>query len=51
MHLARVQIAIAMEELLARITNLRLDIDPAQLHWAPGIANYPDRVPLLFDRI
>jgi cytochrome P450 len=50
MHLARVQIAIAMEELLARITNLRLDVDPGELHWAPGIANYPDRVPLLFDK-
>ena len=50
MHLARVQIAIAMEELLERITNLRLDVDPDELHWAPGIANYPDRVPILFDK-
>jgi cytochrome P450 len=51
MHLARVEIAIAFEELFKRITNLRLDADPADLKWAPGIANYPDRVPLLFDKI
>ncbi len=51
MHLARVQIAIAMEELFARVTNLRLDADPSDLRWAPGIANYPDRVPLTFDKI
>lgn len=49
MHLARVEIAVAFEELFARITNLRLDADPATLKWAPGIANYPDRVPLTFD--
>ncbi len=51
MHLARVQIAIAFDELFKRITNLRLDADPADLKWAPGIANYPDRVPLLFDKV
>jgi cytochrome P450 len=51
MHLARVEIAIAFEELLARITNLKLDADPAALTWAPGIANYPDRVPLTFDTV
>jgi cytochrome P450 len=51
MHLARVEIAIAFEELFKRITNLRLDADPADLKWAPGIANYPDRVPLLFDKV
>lgn len=50
MHLARVEIAIAFEELFARITNLKLDVDPAALKWAPGIANYPDRVPLTFDK-
>ena len=51
MHLARVEIAIAFEELLARITKLKLDADPATLKWAPGIANYPDRVPLTFDTV
>jgi cytochrome P450 len=51
MHLARVEIAIAFEELLSRITNLKFDGDPADLRWAPGIANCPDRVPLTFDKI
>jgi cytochrome P450 len=51
MHLARVEITIAFEELLARITNFRLDADPADLKWVPGIANYPDRVPLTFDKV
>jgi cytochrome P450 len=51
MHLARVEITIAFEELLARITNLRFDGDPADLKWAPGIANCPDRVPLTFEKV
>lgn len=51
MHLARVEIAIAFEELLARITNLKFDGDPADLKWAPGIANCPDRTPLTFDKV
>ena len=51
MHLARVEIAIAFEELLARITNLKFDGDPAGLKWAPGIANCPDRVPLKFEKV
>jgi cytochrome P450 len=51
MHLARVEITIAFEELLASITNLRFDGDPADLKWAPGIANCPDRVPLTFEKV
>jgi cytochrome P450 len=51
MHLARVEITIAFEELLARVTNFRLDADPGDLQWVPGIANYPDRVPLIFDKV
>jgi cytochrome P450 len=51
MHLARVQMAIAMEELLARITNLRLAVPAEEITWAPGIANCPHAVPLLFDRV
>ncbi|TAM69818.1 cytochrome P450 [Mycobacterium sp.] len=51
MHLARLEITIAFEELLARITNLRFDGDPADLRWAPGIANCPDRVPLTFEKV
>jgi cytochrome P450 len=50
MHLARVEITIAFEELLARITNLKFDGDPTELTWAPGIANCPDRVPLTFEK-
>jgi cytochrome P450 len=50
-HLGRVQIAIAFEELLARITNIRLDCDPSDIHWKPGIANCPDRVPITFDKV
>jgi cytochrome P450 len=51
MHLARVEIAVAFEELLSRITNLRFDGDPDSLKWAPGVANCPDRVPLTFDKL
>lgn len=50
-HLARVQIAIAFEELLARITNLRLDCDPADIAWTPGVAYAPARVPIRFDKV
>jgi cytochrome P450 len=51
MHLARVEIAVAFEELFARITNLKFNDDPDGLTWAPGIANCPDRVPLTFDKV
>jgi len=51
MHLARVEIAVAFEELFSRITNLRFDGEPGSLKWAPGIANCPDRVPLTFDKL
>jgi cytochrome P450 len=50
-HLGRVQITIAMEELLARVTNLRLACDPSDIHWKPGIANCPDRIPVTFDKV
>jgi cytochrome P450 len=50
-HLARIQITIAFEELLARVTRLRFaDVDQA-VKWAPGIANGPERLPLTFDRV
>jgi cytochrome P450 len=51
MHLARVQMAVAMEEVLARITNLRLAVPVDEVTWAPGIANCPHAVPLVFDRV
>jgi len=50
-HLARVQIAIAFEELLARITNLRLGCDPSEVVWKPGIANAPASIPIQFDKV
>lgn len=50
-HLARIQITIAFEELLARVTRLRFaDLDQT-VEWAPGIANGPERLPLAFDRV
>src|SRR5581483_7285321 len=50
-HLARVQIAVAFEELLARVTNLRLECAPQDVVWKPGIANAPEAVPVRFDRV
>ena len=45
------QIAIAFEELLARVTNLRLACAESYIRWKPGIANCPDRIPVHFDRL
>ena len=50
-HLGRVQIAVAFEELLSRVTNLQLDCAPTDIRWKPGIANCPDRIPVRFDRV
>ncbi|MDT7634510.1 MAG: hypothetical protein QOI50_6440 [Pseudonocardiales bacterium] len=50
-HLARVQIAIAFDELLARVTNFRLECAPEDIVWKPGIANAPDRIPVTFDKV
>jgi cytochrome P450 len=52
-HLARIQITIAFEELFKRVTNLRFAEggDAEQVHWAPGIANGPERLELAFDLI
>lgn len=47
-HLARIQIAVAFEELLKRVTNLQLR-DLASITWVPGIANGPHRLDLTFD--
>ena len=51
MHLARVQLAVAFDELLNRITGLRLACKPHDIVWAPGITTAPDRIPLDFDRL
>lgn len=50
-HLGRVQIAIAFEELLARVTSLRLECEEADIVWKPGIANCPAGIPVRFDRV
>jgi cytochrome P450 len=48
-HLARIQITVAFERLLARITNLRMASDDIQ--WHPGISNGPRGLPVRFDRL
>jgi cytochrome P450 len=48
-HLARVQIGVAFDELLNRITRIRLDCEPSEVIWKPGIANAPEAVPIRFD--
>lgn len=48
-HLARLQIGVAFEELLARITNLRLAPD-AEIIWTPGTATHLETLRLEFDR-
>jgi cytochrome P450 len=48
-HLARIQITVAFERLLARITNLRMASDGIQ--WHPGISNGPRGLPVLFDKL
>ena len=50
-HFARIQIAIAFDALLKRVTNLRFADPDAEVHWAPGIANGPEGLDLLFDVI
>lgn len=51
-HLGRIQLAIAFDELFQRVTNLRFAAGGAQdVHWAPGIANGPERLDLCFDRV
>lgn len=50
-HFARIQIAVAFEELFARVTNLRFADPSAEVHWSPGIANGPEGLDLVFDRV
>lgn len=50
-HFARIQIAVAFEELFKRVTNLRFANPDAAVHWAPGIANGPEGLDLVFDVI
>jgi cytochrome P450 len=50
-HFARIQIAIAFDELFKRVTNLRFADPAAEVRWAAGIANGPEGLDLLFDVI
>jgi cytochrome P450 len=51
-HLARIQITVAFEELLKRVTRLRFASGTAEdVAWAPGIANGPERLDLAFDLV
>ncbi len=50
-HFARIQIAIAFDELFKRVTNLRFADPDSEVRWAPGIANGPEGLDLLFDAI
>jgi cytochrome P450 len=49
MHFARLQIEIAIEELLARVTNLRIQ-DGATIELANGAIFTPELLPVEFDR-
>jgi cytochrome P450 len=48
MHLARLQLEIAFDELLTRITNIRV---AGPVTWATGIAQIPESLPIRFDRV
>lgn len=48
-HFARIQIAVAFEELFKRLTNLRFAHAGEEVRWAPGIANGPESLVLAFD--
>ena len=50
-HFARIQLAIAFDELFKRITHLRFADPEAEVHWAAGIANGPESLALAFDVI
>jgi cytochrome P450 len=47
-HLARVQIGVAFEVLLARLTSLRLRDPDEAVHYTFGIARGPERLDLAF---
>ena len=50
-HFARIQVAVGFDELLRRVRKLRFADPDAEVHWAAGIANGPERLDLLFDVI
>ena len=48
LHFARLQIAIAFEELLARVTNIRI-APGARIEASHGVILAPDHLPIEFD--
>ncbi|MGB7358920.1 MAG: cytochrome P450 [Mycobacterium sp.] len=48
---ARLQLEIVFDELLARLTRVRLACDPDEIRWTPGIANGPEVLPLTFESL
>jgi len=48
LHFARLQISIAFEEILARITNIRL-VPGAEVQMANGVILAPESLPIEFD--
>jgi cytochrome P450 len=50
-HLARVQIAVAFDVLLKRLTNLRLKPGTEDVQYIFGIARGPEKLELTFDRV
>ena len=51
-HLARIQLTVAFDELLKRVTGLRFAAGTADdVPWAPGIANGPEHLHLAFDQL
>jgi cytochrome P450 len=47
-NLARLQIRVALDELLAHVRNIRL-ADGAEIEFAPGIARHPASLPVVFE--
>ena len=48
-NLARLQIRVALEELLSRVQNIRI-ADGAEIRFAAGISRQPTSLPVVFDR-
>jgi cytochrome P450 len=48
MHLARLQLEIAFDELFKQITNIKV---AGPVTWATGIAQIPESLPIRFDRV
>jgi cytochrome P450 len=49
-HLARIQIGVAFDVLLRRLTNFRLAMPEQDIHYIFGIARGPERLELTFDQ-